>query len=78
MTTLREQLADYAHASWSGWMKYLFDKSTQNEDGSVTIPASLVERWQRQMSTEYPDLPEEEKLSDLVEADRIMEVIRGF
>ena len=41
----REQLADYAHDAWSGWMKYMFSKCTKNLDGSMTIPANSVERW---------------------------------
>jgi len=28
-----EQYANQAHISWSGWMKYLFEKSTKNSDG---------------------------------------------
>ena len=63
-----EALAKYAHKAWSGWMKYLFDKSTKNEDGTVTIPQWAVARWERQMNTEYDDLPESEKKSDRAEA----------
>lgn len=71
---VRESLADYAHNAWSGWMKYMFEKSTKNLDGSVTIPASLVERWMRQMETSYPMLPENEQQSDLIEADKMLEI----
>ena len=35
-----EQLAEHLHLLWSGWMRYLFIKSDQNSDGSITIP-----RW---------------------------------
>ena len=68
----REQFAEYAHDAWAGWMSYLFSKSTKNEDGTVTIPAWAVERWTRQMNTQYWDLPEEEKNSDREEADKII------
>lgn len=71
----REALADYAHAAWSGWMAYMFSKAEPNEDGTWTMPAEFVERWQRQMNTLYPDLPEHEKVSDRVEAERILEVL---
>lgn len=76
MTDKRELLADYAHASWAGWMRYLFDVSGDfNEDGSFTIEPQYVERWTRQMNTPYTDLPEEEKRSDREEADKIMALL---
>lgn len=73
--TLREKLADYAHKAWSGWMKYLFQKSTVNVDGTVTIPNELADRWIRQMHTPYERLPEEEKNSDRIEADNILGLV---
>lgn len=63
-----EALADVAHRSWSGWMEHLFGKSTENEDGSVTIPKEQVDRWKRQIATSYAELPDEEKESDREEA----------
>ncbi len=77
MTTndkMREALAEYAHDSWSGWMKYLAEKTTFNADGTATIPAWAVTRWNRQMHTPYADLPEPEKESDRVEADKIIAI----
>ena len=71
---VRKKLADYAHMTWSGWMQYMFSKSAKNSDGSITIPASLVERWTRQMNTPYAELPENEKESDRLEADRMIEI----
>ena len=71
----REKLAEYAHAAWAGWMKYLFEKSSCHEDGSVTIPPDLVERWQRQASTLYADLPANEQASDLEEADKMLTIM---
>jgi len=78
MTTkavIKECLAAYAHNAWAGWMKYMFEKSTQNSDGSITIPPSLVERWTRQMNTIYGALPESEKQSDLEEADKMLDIV---
>ena len=72
----REALAEYAHRAWSGWMNYLFGKSKGNADGTVTIPASLVERWLRQSQAQYADLPEAEKESDRTEADRILALVQ--
>lgn len=81
----REALADYAHEAWSGWMKYLFEKcepihrlkeGTQREvEVCLMMPPWAVERWQRQMSTPYVDLPEEEKKSDREEADRMLAIM---
>jgi hypothetical protein len=70
----REQLADYAHDAWSGWMEYLFEKSKENSDGSVTIPTELVKRWKRQLNTSYKDLSEKEKNSDRDEADKMIKI----
>jgi hypothetical protein len=75
MNQQRERLAEYAHTAWSGWMRYLFEKSTANPDGTVTIPAWAVERWQRQMQTAYADLPESEKASDRAEADAMLAIL---
>ena len=74
MGDAREQLAEYAHKAWSGWMAYLFEKSEQNSDGTVTIPAWAVERWRRQSITPYSALPESEKESDRAEADRMLAI----
>ena len=72
---VRESLAKYAHKAWSGWMRYLFEKSTKNKDGTVTIPKWAVERWQRQAQTPYDKLPEAEKESDRAEAKDILNVL---
>ncbi len=56
-------------------MVYLFSKATHNADGSCTIPSWAVERWQRQTTTRYTDLPESEKESDREQADKILNVI---
>jgi len=71
---VRVKLATYAHETWSGWMKYLFEKSAHNADGTVTIPAWAVERWKRQSQTPYNELPEIEKASDLLEADQMLDI----
>lgn len=72
---LREKLAEYAHEAWSRRMRYLFSKSIVNSDGSVTIPASLVKRWARQMDTDYHMLPDSEQQSDIIEADRMLDIM---
>lgn len=76
MSSLRVKLAAYAHSAWSGWMKYMFSKCHLNDDGSMTIPSDSVERWTRQMNTDYYDLPISERESDLKEADQILDIVR--
>ena len=69
----REELAAYAHEAWAGWMKHLFSKC-RIEKGERVIPEWAVDRWMRQMSTDYADLPEKEKESDRKEADRMLKI----
>lgn len=71
----RELLAAYAHEAWSGWMRYLWDKAIANENGTLTLPVVAVERWRRQMTTAYADLPEDEKRSDRKEADEMLAIV---
>lgn len=72
---LREALAAYAHNAWSGWMIYLFSKCTEHTGGFYTIPVWAVQRWKRQMSTNYCDLPEGEQESDRAEADKMLALL---
>lgn len=75
---VKEELADYAHVAWSGWMRYLFQNGTRNPDGSFTIPADLVSRWERQIKTDYEKLPENEKDSDRAEAERMIAILEPW
>jgi hypothetical protein len=70
----KDKLASLCHDQWAGWMIYLFGKCTHNPDGSVTIPKSLVDRWQKQLNTPYDLLSKEEKDSDLKEADKFIKL----
>jgi hypothetical protein len=72
---MREKLAALAHDQWSGWMKHLFGKCQINPNGTATIPKWAVDRWMRQMNTDYDALSEPEKDSDRQEADRYLEII---
>ena len=64
---LRNKLEDFArieHERWSHWQKYMHSKGTRQPDGSLLIPADLVERWDRQLSMRYENLSDKEKDSD--------------
>lgn len=61
---LLEPLSAIEHERWSHWQRYMHGKGTKQSDGSLIIPADLVERWERQMGTAYADLSEREKDGD--------------
>ncbi len=71
-----EDLADLEHDSWVRWMEHLFSVSEENEDGSMTIPKDKVERWKRQLETDYEDLSNKEKESDRKEVRKFIKVIK--
>jgi len=79
MSKLREDLADYAHETWCGWMRYMFHVCTEldrtEKEVILSLPAKTYDRWQRQMNTLYANLPVQEKDSDRREADRILSII---
>ena len=77
MPIIKEKLAEYAHIAWSGWMVYLFEKSTINPDGTVTIPKWAVSRWTRQANTPYKELLEDEKGSDRDEANKMLRIVHS-
>lgn len=68
-----EALAALEHERWSHWQRYLHEQCESNSDGSLTIPADLVNRWKRQMATPYQLLQEKEKKSDREVVSRDLE-----
>lgn len=62
--SILEDLAQIEHERWSHWQEYLHSKGHQQSDGSLLIPANLVEQWKRQIATPYAGLSEKEKESD--------------
>ena len=45
------------------------------DKGTYCLSPSNVERWKRQMNTDYEDLPEDEKKSDRELADKLMKLL---
>lgn len=81
MDIKREKIAQLCHDQWSGWMKYLFSKcypekgQFDRDSGNLGIPGVFVDRWMRQMNTDYEDLSEPEKDSDRKEADKFIDLL---
>lgn len=72
---LVEELAAIEHERWSHWQKYMHDKSIRQPDGSLVVPAELVNRWEEQISKKYADLSEKEKDSDREQVRKYLPVI---
>jgi hypothetical protein len=72
---LLEQLASIEHERWSHWQRYMHGKATRNLDGSLTIPADLVTRWERLMETPYARLTNEERESDREQVRRYLTLV---
>lgn len=75
---LIETLSDIEHQRWSHWQSYLHSKCEKNDDGSLTIPKDLVEKWNKQIETDYYDLTEKEKESDREQVMKYLHYILEF
>ena len=72
------QLAAIEHERWADWQRWLHSQCVKNEDGSLTIPAPLVERWERQIATDFWALSGPEQQSDLDQVDRYWPLLEKF
>ncbi|MBU9631578.1 hypothetical protein KTE60_20030 [Burkholderia multivorans] len=70
-----EQLAAVEHERWAHWQRYMHSKAIRNSDGSLTISAELVSRWERLMKTPYAELTEDERQSDREQVQRYLPVL---
>src|SRR5947209_2303620 len=68
LESLIETLAAVEHERWSHWQRHLHEKSARQSDGSLLIPAHLVQQWENQIATPYSQLSEKEKESDREQA----------
>lgn len=73
---LLEQLAAIEHERWSHWQRYMHDKGQRNDDGSLTIPAALISRWDRLIRTPYSELTDEERESDREQVRRYLTILK--
>ena len=65
------------HTRWSKWQQYLQGRKKKQSDGSLLIPPELVERWERQIKTDYTELTDTEKESDRKESRCYLHLISG-
>jgi hypothetical protein len=70
-----EELACAEHARWAKWQAHLHGRCIRNPDGSLTIPADLVARWERQIATPYAELTEREKDSDREQVAAVLPIL---
>lgn len=73
-----EEGADLEHDRWARWQRYLHSLCMKNEDGSLTIPKSRVEHWERQIATPYSELTEQEKEYDRAEVRKYTPLISSL
>ena len=75
--SLTDKLAEVEHERWSHWQRYMHSKGTRLRDGSLLLPAELVERWDHQIGTKFKDLTEDEKESDREQVRKYLPVIEA-
>ena len=75
---LFESLAELEHVRWAHWQRYMHGKCEKTTEGALTIPAHLVERWERQIACPYGQMAEVEKDSDREQVQRYFPLIRRF
>ena len=74
-----EELASVEHERWAHWQRYMHNNAIRQPDGSLIIPAKLVEKWERQIETPYEKLSEKEKDSDREQVQKYVPIIiRAF
>lgn len=67
-----EDLAAVEHERWAHWQRYVHSVAERRADGSLILPAELVERWERQIATPYAELTEAERESDREQVRRYL------
>jgi len=76
LETAQDKVGALYHAQWSGWVHYLFEKGTDNDDGSVTLPREFVTQWSRQAQLLWPEMTQKEQHVAREAASKFMAVMR--
>lgn len=64
LNSVLEELSAIEHERWALWQKYMHNNGNLQADGSLLLPADLVDHWEKQIDTPYESLSEKEKESD--------------
>lgn len=75
MTTIGELLARQQHEIWKETIQHVMAVSPIESDGSRTIPAATVERWQHIIDTPFDGLREYEKDTPRRWANKIVKTL---
>ncbi len=70
-----EILAALEHNGWSIWQRHVHSSGVINENGFLVLPPDLIEKWEKQITTSYRDLSEEDKEKDRAEVRRVLQII---
>jgi hypothetical protein len=73
--TLLEDLAAIEHERWAHWQSFMHAQGVRNPDGSLTLPAELVARWDRLIATPYAELTDKERESDRDQVRRYLPTV---
>ena len=71
----REGLAHHVHLLHLSWLTKTIGATPMNSDGSITIPANIVDQWIHESLKAFEELSEADRDAALVEADSILAVI---
>ena len=72
---LLEDLAAIEHERWAHWQRFMHDQGVRNSDGSLTLPAELVAKWDRLIATPYEALTDAERESDREQVKRYLPTV---
>ncbi len=73
--SIMDDLAAVEHERWAHWQRFVHEQASQQPDGSLLLPAELVERWERQIETSFEKLTEKEKESDREQVRRYLPIL---
>lgn len=72
-----EKLAEIEHERWSDWQKWCHKILRENVFGVDSLE-KVLERWDKQIATPYPELSEAEKQSDRDQVERYLPIINSL
>jgi hypothetical protein len=86
-TKLKEEISDLIHQQWSHWTKYILDRNRGDKshfdqlnwnEKIYVFTDKEINRWNKQIITDYKDLSEEDKDKDRKFADNYISVFEKY